>query len=455
MSSSTLPVGGGGRLPSQRFRRDDRDFLSGVQGADTFGPKRSAYILLVAVVSFFVVAVIWASIANLEEVTRGEGRVIPSSKVQKLQNLEGGILREILVREGQIVEQGEVLLRIDNVTAASEYAESQARYHSLLASISRLEAEIAEGPLEFPEEVLNNAPDVAAAERSLFTTRQSQLQSEVAILERQVEQRQQEVAELNSRANQLSRSLALAREELAITEPLARRQIVSKVELLRLQREVNDLDGQLEQTQLSIPRAESALSEANRRIEERFLAFRSEATKERNALATELAGLREMIGAESDRVRRTEVRSPVRGTIKQLLINTVGGVIQPGKDLIEIVPLEDTLLIEAQVRPADIAFLSPGLPATVKVTAYDFSIYGGLDGEVEGISADTITDERGESFYKVLVHTETNQLERNGEILPIIPGMTVQVDVLTGEKTVLDYILKPILKVRDNALRER
>ena len=228
-----------------------------------------------------------------------------------------------------------------------------------------------------------------------------------------------------------------------------------KGDLLRLRRQVNDLQGELEQGRLAVPRAESALGEAGKRIEKAFSTFRAEAQRDLNAHEAEIAGLKEVVFAGEDRVRRTEVRSPVRGTIKTLKIGTIGGVVQPGADLVEIVPLEDTLLVEAQVRPADIAFLAPGLPAMVKITAYDFSIYGGLKGVVEDISADTIVNERDESFYRVRVRTDRNYLGAEGQPLRIIPGMTAQVDVLTGEKTVLDYLLKPILRARSRALTER
>ena len=225
--------------------------------------------------------------------------------------------------------------------------------------------------------------------------------------------------------------------------------------MLQLERQVNDLQGQLDQANLTVPRAQAALREANERIASAYSSFRADALKELNDRNGELAGLKEAMAAGQDRVRRTEVRSPVRGTIKQIKINTIGGVVQPGQDLMEIVPLDDTLLIDARVRPADIAFIRPGQAATVKITAYDYSIYGGLDGKVEDISADTITNEKGESFYRVRVRTDRNHLGTPQKPLAIIPGMTAQIDVLTGHKTVLDYILKPILKARDEALKER
>ena len=418
-------------------------------------PRGFAHLLLFAIAAFFGVFFAWASWAELDEVTRGEGKVIPSRQVQVVQNLEGGIVAELLVREGAIVERGEVLVRIDDVRAASELRESRQRYLALLGALGRLRAEVEETEIALAPEVLAEAPEVARNEGALYRARRDALQSELEVLRSQATQREQELAELATRIGQLERSHALAVEELEITEPLAASRVVSKVQLLRLQREVSDLAGELEATRLALPRVETALGEARRRIEERQLSFRAEAQRELNAVQAEAAALHEVIAAETDKVSRTEVRSPVRGTVKQLFVNTVGGVIQPGADLIEIVPLEDNLLVEAKVRPADIAFLHPGQAATVKVTAYDFSIYGGLDAVVEDISADTITDDKGESFYRVRVRTHDNALHKADEPLPIIPGMTTQVDILTGEKTVLDYLLKPILRARERALRER
>jgi adhesin transport system membrane fusion protein len=443
------------RRRARRPRRADAELVLGRAGADLQTPRGFAHLLLFTIAAFFVVLFAWARWAELEEVTRGEGKVIPSSQIQVVQNLEGGIVAELLVREGAIVERGQVLVRIDNVRAASGLRESRQRYLALLGALGRLRAEVGETAIALAPEVLTEAPEVAQNERALYRARQEALQSELDVLRSQALQREQELAELATRLGQLERSHAFALEELEITEPLATSRVVSKVQLLRLQREVSDLAGELEATRLVVPRVETALREAKRRIEERQLSFRAEAQRELNAVQAEAAALHEVITAEADMVSRTEVRSPVRGTVKQLFVNTVGGVIQPGADLIEIVPLEDNLLVEAKVRPADIAFLHPGQPAVVKITAYDFGIYGGLDAVVEDISADTITDDQGESFYRVRVRTNDNALYKAAEPLPIIPGMTTQVDILTGEKTVLDYLLKPILRAKERALRER
>ena len=443
------------RRRPHRPKRGDPEFAIGRAAAELHAPRGFAHLLLFVIAAFFVIFFAWASWAELDEVTRGEGKVIPSSQVQVVQNLEGGIVAEIPVREGAIVEPGEVLVRIDDVRAASELRESRQRYLALQGALSRLRAEVDDVPVAFAPEIMTEASGVAQSEGALYRARKEALQSELEILRSQAAQREQELTELATRLGQLERSHALALEELEITEPLAASRVVSRVQLLRLEREVNDLAGELEATRLAVPRVEAALREATRRIDERQLSFRAEAQRELTAVQAEAAALQEVITAEADMVSRTEVRSPVRGTVKQLFVNTVGGVIQPGADLVEIVPLEDNLLVEAKVRPADIAFLRPGQPAVVKVTAYDFAIYGGLDAVVEDISADTIMDERGESFYRVRVRTHESALHEAGEPLPIIPGMTTQVDILTGEKTVLDYLLKPILRAKERALRER
>ena len=438
-----------------RLQAADRPFVGGLAGADLHRPRKLAHILLFTIILFFVLFITWASFATLDEVTRGEGRVIPSSQVQVVQNLEGGIVAEIRTREAEIVEAGDILLRIDNVKAASDLRGGRTRYLALQGAIARLQAEIEERGIDFPPDVMSEARRVVLDETALYNARQAALQSEIEILRNQASQRDQEVAELETRLTQLERSVALAVDELEITEPLAAKRVVSKVALLQLKRQVNDLQGELESAELSLPRLKLAQREAHRRIAERFLKFQAEAQRELNTVQTEAAALAEAIAADSDRVNRTDVRSPVRGTIKSLLVNTVGGVIQPGQDLVEIVPLEDTLLVEAQIRPADIAFLRPEQAATVKVSAYDYAIYGGLEAAVETISADTITDDRGESFFKVRVRTTSNSLDKAGKRLPIIPGMTTQIDILTGQKTVMDYLMKPILRIQNEAFRER
>lgn len=445
----------GRRLGDRRVDPELAEFVAGAAAADRLQPRALSHALLIAVVAFFAVFLLWANWAQVDEVTRGEGRVIPSRQIQIIQNLEGGILAELFVREGQIVEEGQILLRIDNIRAESDYREKRARYLALLAGITRLKAEIEDSQLVFPPEVLAEAREVAEKEMMLFRSRQDNLDNEIQILRTQTQQRELELKELETKLAQYERSLELAREELRLAEPAARRGDVPQSVFIKLQREVNDLRGAVESTRASIVRVRAAIREANQKVERAYSNFRSQAQEELTQKAAELVGIREIVLAGADRVRRTEVRAPLRGTIKQIKINTIGGVVQPGQDILEIVPLEDTLLLEAHIRPSDIAFIRPGLPATIKITAYDFSIYGGLKGEVEDISADTITNERGESFYRVRVRTHKNHLGTDEHPLVIIPGMTAEIDVLTGRKTVLHYLMKPLIKAKDRALTER
>ncbi len=441
---------------SQHLKWEDSDFASDVVAAKLQGPHPRAFMLLAGILAFFIVAFIWASTAVLDEVTRGDGKVIPSSQVQIIQNLEGGILRELLVHEGDIVEKGQILLHIDDTGSASRAGEIESNYLNLMGRIARLEAEATDTPLEFPAELMAERKDISVREQNLYSARQAELQSQISILRQQAQQREQEIAEINGKLKQLRASLALANEEWGITEPLVQRGIVPKVDALKLRREINDLRGQISGAELALPRVVGALKEANQRIEEKILSFRSEAAQELSRARAEYEAARQSAIGIKDRVARTEVRSPVAGEVKEIKIRTIGGVVKPGQDIVEIVPIDDTLLVEANIRPSDIGFLRPGQDATVKITAYDFSIYGGLKGKLERISADTILNEKtGESFYQIIVRTEQNYLQRGDHRLPIIPGMIASVDILTGQKTVLDYIMKPILKTRDTALRER
>jgi adhesin transport system membrane fusion protein len=434
---------------------DDVSFMSEISAATMASTHWGGHILLLLIAAFIGIALWWAGVAEIDEVTRGQGKVVPSSKVQVIQNLEGGILADVLVSEGQMVEKDDVLLKIDDTRFSSSFRESKLTYWELVARTARLSAESEGKPLELPDELMSKQPDLAAEERSLYQSRQLQLQSTIDVLKRQAEQRRQELVEKQARQQQLSRSFELSNQELQMSEPLVAAGVMSEVELLRLRRTVNDLRGEMDSNRLAIPRIRSSMDEVQQKINEANTRFQSEAARELSEVRAEMARTEESVSALADRVTRTNVRSPMKGTIKRLMINTIGGVIQPGMDLVEIVPLEDNLLIEAQIRPADIAFLRPGQEAIIKFTAYDFSIYGGLQAKLERISADTITNEEDESFYLIYLRTEQNYIKSSLGELGIIPGMTVTVDILTGEKTVLDYLLKPILKAKNEALRER
>lgn len=416
-----------------------------------------AHILTLMIAVAFIGFIVWAHQAVLDEVTRGEGRVIPSSKIQTVQHLEGGIVAEILTEEGAAVEKGQVLLRIDNVEYESIYRDQQQKLLSLLASVARMEAELADSDqLTFPEEVVAEAPELVEAETNIFITNRDQLETQVEILSKQVEQAKQRVAETTSRLQHLKSSYPLVARELGMLERLAADGTVAQMDVLRKKREANDLAAELSAAELALPRERAALNEAESRIAEKRNAVRIETAQKLSEAKVKLKSVQESLTAGRDKVTRTEVRAPVKGTVKQLLVRTIGGVVKPGQDIVEIVPIEDKLLIEASIRPSDVAFLVPGQKAMVKITAYDFSIYGGLDAKLEQISADSIEDPAlKESFFKIYLRTDKSALTRGQEELPIIPGMTAQVEILTGKKTVLDYMLKPIIKARDSALRER
>ncbi len=438
-----------------RIHKEETDFMPEKFAAAHRGARLASHILLFGIAFFFLVFLIWAAFASVDEVTRGQGKIITSSQVQVISNLEGGIIEKIAVREGQTVERDETLVIINNTNAQADYKSARAKYLSLVAAISRLTAEFEGKPLAFPKEVIDEAADAVKSEMALYQSRQTQLRSQVEILQSQVEQKQQELSELFSSAESTKRSLAVATQQRDIADKGVQQGVTSRMELLNIEREISELETRIRQSQSAQPRARSALDEARRRMEDKKLTFRSEISNELNQKRAELSTLTQAITASRDRVARTEVKSPLRGTIKQIKINTIGGVVKPGEDLVEVVPIEESLLVEARIRPADIAFIRPQQEAMIKITAYDFAIYGGLKAKVEDISADTITDERGEPYYRVRLRAYDDTFKGNAKKLPIIPGMTAQVDVLTGRKTVLDYLLKPFFKARQNALTER
>ncbi|KGA22164.1 hemolysin secretion protein D [Pectobacterium brasiliense] len=416
---------------------------------------RSIRFTLWAIGAFFLFFILWAGLANIDEVTRGDGKAIPSSRLQKIQNLEGGIITEVFIREGQVVNAGDPLLRLDDTRFASNVGETEADRLALLSRIERLNAEINGQELVLSEEITTQAPKIAAGEKELYNSRRQQLHNEISGLEEQLIQRQQELRDFSAKEIQFRNSLGLLQQEIKMSEPLIAEGAISKVEVLRLRRAEVETRGQLDSIKLSIPRAESAIKESENKIEETRSRYKSEALSQLSEAQTSLNKIEATGKALEDRVNRTLVVSPVRGIVQQVLVNTIGGVIQPGSDLVEIVPLDDKLLVEAKIRPQDIAFLHPGQDAIIKLTAYDNTIYGGLKGQLEQISPDTVTDKEGNSFYIIRLRTDKNYLGTADKPLLIIPGMVASVDIITGKKTILSYLLKPIIRAKAEALRER
>ncbi len=466
-------------LGSRGLLPEDLPYAAEVEAALARRPERGARWLSVGVCLFVAAFLGWASVASLDEVTRAEGQVIASSRTQVIQNLEGGILQSVDVHEGQIVEKGAVLAHLDNEMAESSLRDILYKAMEHLTAIRRLRATVQADPaapaeqaaLEWPADLrgwlergtgatlsaeqLEQGRQLTAVQAETFGVQMRQRASELDVLRSQSEQREHEVQEQQARREQLRQSLALIRQQISIAEPLLARKSYSRVQYLELRERLVNTQGELDTLALSIPRAEAAAREARHRMALRRAELDAVLMEELNRRSLELASLRESLSASSDRVTRTELRAPVRGTVKKIYITTVGGVVKPGENIMEIVPLDDTLLVEARVRPQDVAFLRPGQKAMVKISAYDFSIYGGLPGVLEQISADTIEDKRGEFFYLVKVRTPETAIRHKGEVLPIMPGMVSTVDILTGKKTVLDYLLKPILKAKENALREK
>ncbi|EII5640101.1 HlyD family type I secretion periplasmic adaptor subunit, partial [Vibrio parahaemolyticus] len=429
--------------------------------------------MLWVMVLFFVAAIGWASWAQIDQVTVGQGKVIPSSQIQVVQNLEGGLVKEILVKEGQLVKKGQQLLLIDDTRFRSDYREREQQVANLTASVLQLSASINSvavnrdfniqdweksvvldyGKLTFPPVLEETQPQLTQRQKAEYREDLDNLRNQLSVIDQQVEQKQQDLVEIEARVRNLRQSYQYAKKELDITQPLADEGVVPRIELLKLQRQVNDTRREMTSSELKIPVIKSAIKESMLNRIDVALKFRSEQQEKLNNAQDQLSALVESAVGLEDRVNRTVVVSPVTGKIKTLNVNTVGGVIQPGMDIVEIVPTEDTLLVEAKIAPKDIAFLRPNLNAIVKFTAYDFTKYGGLVGELEHISADTTQDEEGNSFYIVRVRTEKTSFGQDAD-LPIIPGMTASVDIITGKRTVLEYLLKPILSAKTNALKE-
>lgn len=411
--------------------------------------------LSIGTLALVVLFLIWADFAELDEVTRGQGQVVASQRTQIIQNLEGGILREILVREGDVVERDQPLARLDNVSALSQYRDAMSRSQENEVAILRLEAEIAGVSPVYPDELRAKVPDIVREQDQLYAARREKYTSELELLESQYKQQVSEVEAGQLRKAQMERTLKLAQERLNIARALSSRKLYSKVDLLEQEQRVVTLQGDISVLASNIPKLQEAVVESRQKLELRKAELDTQISEEINKRQTEFRSLKEAISTGDDKVMRTEVTSPVRGTVKQISINTLGGVVKSGESIMEVVPLDDTLLVEARVRPADIAFVHPQQKAMVKISAYDFSIYGGLEAKVEQISADTIEDKRGEFYYLVKLRTKDKALTYRSEQLPIIPGMVATVDIVSGKKSVLSYLLKPLLKAKQNAMSER
>jgi len=446
-----------------KINENDVGFVNSLYGHAYDKPKFKIDLLFISVVTIILGLIIWAMIAEVDEMASGEGKVIPSHKIQKVQNLDGGLISEILVKSGEHVVQEQALMKIDTTRFQASLEEAKEQNIALLAKRARLNAQLNYNPskkkeaINFPKE-LEELKKYTAIEIQIYNNNIDEYKSSLKILELQFEQKVQEQKEIEAKIKQLKKSVSIVLQQLKTIERMVKSGSKSKIELLNLQKEYNTLDGDLNSAVLSLPRSKLAISEAENKILEKVKGFKSNSYKELQEVTSELNKIDARLISETDKLEKTIIRSPVDGIIKQININTIGGVVKSGVDLIEIVPDSDILLVEAKIDPKDIAFISPAQKAIVKITAYDFSIYGGLEGKIIEISADSIKDKESKdekSYYQVTVKTNKNYLERNGEKLPIIPGMVASVDILTGKKTIMDFFLKPIIKIKEGSLHER
>ena len=434
----------------------DLEYINSVSSAMLMHTTLSTRLMLWIGAFVIIWLIYWAYNAEIDALTRGQGKIIPSNQIQVIQNLEGGIVSEILVKEGEEVKKGDILVKIDDTNFLSNFVESQLRYNELQAKTIRLLAESSGKPFKVSKKIKKESPNLIKHEFSLYKSNKKQLENNILIYNRRLEQKRNELKEAQAKLVQLTNNFSLITKEMELNKPLVKKGLVSEVEYLQLQRQAGTIEGEMKAIKLSIPRLISVLEEQKDNITEVKLKFRNAAKEAFNEARAEMSRIKKGNIAREDKVKRTFVRSPVDGTIKQLLINTIGGVVRPGMDIVEIVPTQDNLLVEAKVRPADIAFLFPGQRAIVKFSAYDFAIYGSLRGTLTHISADTIIDEIDkQSYYLVRIKTDKNYLGNEEKKLHVIVGMTADVDIITGKKTVLDYILKPILRAKENTLSER
>lgn len=398
----------------------------------------------------------WASFARVDEMTRGQGRVIPSSKAQIVQSSEPASIQNIVVRPGQAVRKGQLLVRLDDTESSSQLGQITAENRSLAARSDRLLREGAGGGSSECKDASGVTQVECSQEAALESVRAATLRSRKSALNAAVEQRRRDYGEAQATISSLQSSLKLAQGQVEILAPLAAKSIVPQTELMDAQRDASEIQGKLAAAQQASSRAQAAISEALAQSSEASLQFRQEALNERSQLAAKMAVNSESLRGAAGRVQRSELRSPVDGIVNDIQVTTVGGFVQAGQKIMQVVPVGDKLLVEARVSPKDIAFIKVNDRANVKVTAYDFAVYGGLNGKVVQISADSIYDEAAkEAYFSVVVETDRAFLQSGKRRLPISPGMICDVEIVTGKKSILSYLLKPLVRARSEALRER
>lgn len=433
----------------------DEDFMNEMDAAVRMKPSKASHFMLLTVTSLVAAFLIWSSLSEIEEMTHGSGQVVPTQEIQVVQSLEGGILTELLVREGQRVEKDQVLMKVNDVAFASEERGTEARTLALKAKKARLDAEAAGKNFTAPKEVSEKFPDIARNEEALYQSRQQELNNAKSILDNKISTAQAEMREVQAKINRLNDSLGSLNKELVITKKMVEKKAVPELEAIRLNREISDVSGQIRETTQRKSGLEAELRGAQRERADREDKFKSQVLGELNDIESQISQLSESLNAIGERVDRAEIKSPVAGIVNKIAIKTIGGVIEPAKQLMEIVPLDDDLKIIARVSPQEIAFLRPDQEANIKISAYDSQRYGALKGKLVRIGANSMNDKDGNVLFEIELTADKNYLGSEENPLPITPGMVAQVEIITGKRTILSYLSKPVLRAKDKALTER
>ncbi len=441
--------------PARWTDRSDSDATVAASGNKRGQLRLASLWLLWFIAILFAALFTWAALAEIDTVTRADGRVIPSAKLQVIQNLEGGIVAEILAKPGQLVNAGDKLVALSTV---QHDAEKQSRFQQLLAldaRASRLNAQANGHKPRFSQDVSRHAPEVMAAETAAYLGKQAEQASQIGVLDAQIEQKQRELQEAQIALKSARQSLTLGREERETVAKMVERGLEPKLELVRIDRSVSELEARAELAPVTIERVRSAIVEMRARREAALGQFRSEALADLNRTMGDLNAMQQAMPALADRVARTEIKAPMKGIVNRVFVSTIGGIVKPGDAILEIVPGDDKLVVEALVQPKDIGFTKIGQHANVKITAFDYAIFGSMEGQVVNISADAVPNERGEAFYQVRIETRTPVIEAIDKKLAIIPGMQAQIDIVTGKRTILQFLSKPLIALKENAFRER
>lgn len=437
------------------MKRHDTEFMSELHAARKLAPSWPVLLMFFSIIALILLAGVWANVAEVEKITRGEGQVVPTKEVKYIQSLEGGILEELLVAQGQQVKAGDVVIRINNIQFASEERGAEARSIALKAQKERLTAEIEGKPFTLSDEVKEQAPEVAKNELALFASRQQELKNSYRILDDRIAKAKADLQEVQAQINRLSQSKRSVNEELKITREMVRKRAMPKIEEIRLNRELSDMTGQINAYAQSKKALQASVKVTQTERASQDDTFRSQALKELSKVETDIAALTESLKTIGDRVDRADLRTPVDGIVNKISLNTIGGVIEPAMKLMEIVPVDDELKITAKIIPSDIGFIRAGQPVKVKVSAYDPQVYGSLDGVLERIGANATADQNGDVFFEVDIKTHKNYVGDETQKLPISPGMQATVEIITGKRTIMNYLLKPLFRAKERAFTER